>query len=278
MRAERFETDMNASMRTLHCAIAGASGRMGQALIDQVADSADMRMVGAWVGPASSYRGMPVRAPDATLSYGVVGETTHPPDIVIDFSHADAFDDVLAWCGSQKVPLVSGTTGLNDVRHGALAEAANAIPVLWSANFSLGMAVLTRAVTEAARMLPDWDADIVEAHHAGKRDAPSGTALALGRAVAQSRNQRFDTVSVLGRQGADRPRQPGEIGFAAVRAGDIVGEHTVMLATRGERLELTHRAGDRRIFVHGALHAARWLAGRRPGLYVMQDCLSDASA
>src|SRR5581483_2293276 len=151
-----------------------------------------------------------------------------------------------------------------------------AIPVLWSANFSLGVAMLMRAARRVAATLPDWDCDIVEVHHKRKEDAPSGTALALGRAIAEARGHALAERAVYARVGQTGARKAGEIGFAALRGGDIVGEHTVVFATDGERLEFTHRAGNREIFARGALAAAVWLAHREPGLYHFDEVLAPA--
>lgn len=195
-------------------------------------------------------------------------------DVVIDFSSPNGFDAALAHCRTHGVALVSGTTGLDAAQRAALADAARTIPVLWSANFSLGVAVLTRVLRVAAKALPDWDVEIVEAHHARKVDAPSGTALALGRTAAMARGQDFDAVAVAPRGGQAGARVTGSIGFASLRAGDIVGEHTAMLATAGERLELSHRATDRAIFARGALAAAAWLAGKPAGAYSLEDVIA----
>jgi 4-hydroxy-tetrahydrodipicolinate reductase len=173
-------------------------------------------------------------------------------DVAVDFSLPEAFDAVLALCVARKSGFVSGTTGLHEAQRIALEEAARVVPVLWASNFSIGVAVLADAVARAASALPGWDCDIVEAHHAGKRDAPSGTALSLGEAAGK---------------GGATPR------YASLRAGDIVGEHTVQFTGRGERLEFIHRATSRDVFAHGALQAARWLAGRQPGQYRMSDLL-----
>lgn len=196
-----------------------------------------------------------------------------PADVVIDFSAPVGFDAALAHCRTRRMALVSGTTGLGADQLAALRDAAAEIPVLHAANFSLGIAVLTQAVQLAAAALPDWDLEIIEAHHARKVDAPSGTALTLGRAAAASRGQDFAAVARLSRAGQVGARAPGEIGFAAIRAADIVGEHTVMLAAAGERLELTHRATDRSIFARGALAAAAWLAGQSAGQYALADVI-----
>lgn len=173
-------------------------------------------------------------------------------DAIVDFSLPEAFDAALALAVERGAAFVSGTTGLSDSQRGALDAAAGTIPVLWAANFSLGVAIVTELVERAAEALPGWDCDIVESHHVHKKDAPSGTALALGAAASQ---------------GGAQPRH------ASLRAGDIVGEHTVQFATAGERIELVHRATNRDIFARGALHAASRLAGRPPGHYRLRDLI-----
>lgn len=174
-------------------------------------------------------------------------------DVAIDFSLPDAFDAVLALCVERGVPFVSGTTGLTPGQREAMDAAASRIAIAWAANFSLGVAVLADLVERAAGMVPGWDCDIVESHHVHKKDAPSGTALALGeRAQAAGAHPRY----------------------ASLRAGDIVGEHTVQFATAGERIELVHRATNRDVFARGALHVAGRIIGRPPGLYAVKDLLA----
>lgn len=231
----------------LRLLIHGASGRMGQTLLRLAAGRDDLRVVAAVAPPAS----------DAAL----LGQPFHPVealegapafDVAVDFSLPVAFDAILALCAARGAAFVSGTTGLASQQRATLQAASRRIPALWASNFSLGVAVLEELVERAAAALPGWDCDIVEQHHTRKLDAPSGTALTLG-AAAQ-------------RAGAD-PR------YASLRAGDIVGEHTVQFATLGERIELTHRATSREIFARGALHAATRLAGRPPGSYRLRDLL-----
>ncbi len=173
-------------------------------------------------------------------------------DVAIDFSLPEGFDAILALCVERGTALVSGTTGLSEAQRAALQTASQRIPVLWAANFSLGVAILGELVERAAAALPGWDCDIVEAHHTQKLDAPSGTALALGAAAGQ---------------GGAHPH------YASLRAGDIVGEHTVQFASLGERIELIHRASNRDIFARGALHAASKLADRPAGSYRLRDLL-----
>lgn len=172
-------------------------------------------------------------------------------DVVVDFSLPEGFDVVLSACRARGAALVSGTTGLSTGQLAALDAAASGIPVLWAANFSLGVVVLEDLARRAAQALAGWDVDIVESHHVHKKDAPSGTALALGQAVASVR--------------ASAPN------YASLRAGDIVGEHTVQFTGPGERIELVHRATNRDIFARGALHAATRLAGKPAGRYLLAD-------
>lgn len=273
MRNEQVNSDSGHPLPAI--VVNGAGGRMGARLL-ALAGDAGVRVIAAWVSPQSRSLGTAVAGHN--LEHAVIGQTAVGlPSGVIDFSGAEGFDGVLAWCRRAGVALVSGTTGLSDQQRAAMSEAAGGIPVLWSANFSPGVAVLKRIAAQAARALPDWHLEIVEAHHAGKRDAPSGTALALGEAVADARGQTLDSAAVTGRKGLTEARVPGEIGFASIRAGDIVGEHTVFVAGPGERLELSHRAMDRDIFARGALLAARWLAGKPPGLYHFEDVFEPAA-
>lgn len=227
--------------------IHGASGRMGQALLRLAAEREDCAIVGA------VSRKVGQRVIDGVPQFAA-NELAGAPafDVAVDFSLAEAFDPMLALCLERGAALISGTTGLSEIQRAAIAEAGNRIPVLWAANFSLGVAVLSELVERAAAALPGWDCDIVEAHHHGKKDAPSGTALALGEAAGQ---------------GGAQAR------YASLRAGDIVGEHLVQFAGAGERIELVHRATNRDIFARGALHAAARLYGRPAGVYRLRDLL-----
>ena len=234
--------------------INGANGRMGRALQALLRDDARFTLTAA-VAASDEWRSAPEL------------------DVVIDFSTPAGFDSALAHCHAHKIAFVCGTTGLDADQRARLQEAASGIPVLYAANFSLGIVVLTKLLREAASALPDWDLEIIEAHHARKVDAPSGTALALGRAAASARGQDFDKVADFARHGHTGARPANAIGFASIRAGEIVGEHTALLATKDERIELTHRACDNTIFARGALHAAAWLAGKPPGVYSLDDVI-----
>lgn len=254
-------------------AVYGASGRMGQAVLRLAADEGSARVLAALVGAGSAHVGMPCPG-QGELVYATAIPDSAEPQVLVDFSTPAAFDAALALACARGIAFVSGTTGLSAAQFAALDAAAGTIPVLWEANFSLGIAVLSHLVAEAARLLPEWDCEIIEAHHGAKRDAPSGTALALGREVATARDQMFDAVACMARTGmSEEGRVPGSIGFAALRAADIVGEHSVWLATAGERIELAHRATDRSLFARGALFAAAALAGSAAGRYRLADLL-----
>ena len=227
--------------------IHGASGRMGQALLRLAAEEESLSVVAA----VSESVGQ--RVVDGIPQFSAIELANVPAfDVAIDFSMPTAFGSVLALCVERGAPLVCGTTGLGDTQKSALADASTRIATLWSSNFSLGVAVLTALAESAARALPGWDCDIVESHHKNKLDAPSGTALSLGLAVEHV--------------GAT-PR------YASLRAGDIIGEHTVQFTTAGERIELIHRASNRDIFARGALHAAVKMVGRAPGAYRLTDLI-----
>ncbi|MET0289116.1 MAG: 4-hydroxy-tetrahydrodipicolinate reductase [Pseudoxanthomonas sp.] len=228
--------------------IHGASGRMGQALLRLAAEHVGLRIVGAVTGRSPSQRVLD------NVPYFAARELASVPafDVVIDFSLPDGFSPLLEVCVARGKALVSGTTGLEEGQREAMRAAAQRIPVLWASNFSLGVAVLEDLVERAAVLLSQWDCDIIESHHIHKKDAPSGTALTLGQAAEQ---------------GGAHPH------YASLRAGDIVGEHLVQFTGMGERVELTHRATNRDIFARGALHAARRLASRSPGLYRVKDLL-----
>ncbi|HET6911800.1 MAG TPA: 4-hydroxy-tetrahydrodipicolinate reductase [Rhodanobacteraceae bacterium] len=238
----------------IRLAINGANGRMGRAL-QQLLQADGRFMLAACIGTSEEWSHLPEL------------------DVVIDFSTPAGTEAALEYCRVRKVAFVCGTTGLDAAQRNTLQEAARDIPVLYAANFSLGIAVLGKLLRDAASALPDWDLEIIEAHHARKVDAPSGTALALGRVAASARGQDFDAVADFGRHGHTGARRHGAIGFASIRAGEIVGEHTALLASADERIELTHRAYDNTIFARGALQAAAWLAGKPAGTYTLDQLL-----
>jgi 4-hydroxy-tetrahydrodipicolinate reductase len=259
----------------LRLAINGASGRMGAALLGLLQDDARFELCHAVVAAGSDLDGDPVYpGQNRSLHYTHGWESAPPLDVVVDFSNPSALAAALGHCVARDLALVSGTTGLDAWLEQQLDDACRKLAIVHAANFSLGVAVLSRLLREAAAALPDWDLEIVEAHHARKQDAPSGTALALGRVAAQARRTSLETAAICSRTDRSGQRTEGSIGFASIRGGDIVGEHTAMLIGHGERLELSHRAMDRSIFARGALHAAHWLAGRGPGRWQLDDVLA----
>jgi 4-hydroxy-tetrahydrodipicolinate reductase len=261
--------------RPVRLAVNGASGRMGQSLLGLLDGDSRFVLVHAVVAPDSAHDGQAVFAGDpASLRYAHDWTSAPEIDVVIDFSSPAALAVAVDHCLAHGIALVSGTTDVDAALDAKLADAGSRIAMLRAANFSLGVTVLTRLLREAAAALPDWDLEIVEAHHGRKQDAPSGTALALGHAAAAARHTTLEEAGVHGHEGRTGERAEGSIGFAVVRGGDIVGEHTAMLIGRGERLELVHRATDRSIFARGALQAAHWLAVSPVGHWQLDDVLA----
>jgi 4-hydroxy-tetrahydrodipicolinate reductase len=249
---------------------------MGLAVLRAVMDRGDVEVAAALVRPGSAFDGEPVERllgpAGPHLEFSSVLDADLDVDVLVDFSAAQSFDAGLALARARGCAFVSGTTGLSDAQHASLDAAAESIAVLWASNFSLGMAVLCRLAAHAVRALgPGFDIEIVELHHRHKRDAPSGTALTLAETVAAARGRPLDAVGKYARHGQVELRQEGEIGVHAVRGGDAIGEHSVLFLGDGERLEISHRVGDRGIFARGAVAAARWVSGRRAGRYDMAD-------
>jgi 4-hydroxy-tetrahydrodipicolinate reductase len=245
-------------------AIAGALGRMGQAVARVV--EADPALVVAARFDRPDISGEDLVSRDAALAAA---------DVVIDFTTPAASVDLARAGAEAGVALVIGSTGASPDERAAIAAAARRTPIVFAGNFSLGVNMLMGLVAQAARALPaeSWDIEIFEAHHRHKVDAPSGTALMLGEAAAQGRGVDLDAVARRVRDGVTGARPVGEIGFSVLRGGGIVGEHTVTFAGEEEILTLSHSGRDRALFARGAAHAARWVAGRPPGLYDMQDVL-----
>jgi 4-hydroxy-tetrahydrodipicolinate reductase len=195
-------------------------------------------------------------------------------DVMIDFSNPAGAMSCVETCVERNIPLVIGTTGLDEHQASKVRAAAKIIPVVFTPNMSAGVSLLLKIVGEVAKALgSQYDVEIVETHHRFKKDAPSGTALKLAEAIAKATGREIAKDAVFGRHGPSSERRAGEIGIHAVRAGDVVGEHTVTFAALGERVELTHKVGSRDAFAHGALRAAKFLLARKPGLYSMLDVL-----
>lgn len=260
-------------MKTL--ALFGVTGRMGQKVLQALTHSSSLALSGATASAGSSGLGTVV----AGAASRAVVLTSDPvvalrgAAVALDFSQASAVRANLAACVAANVPAVIAVTGLDAATRAEIEAAGKRIAVLPASNTSLGVAVMNRIAKLAAASLPGFEIEISEAHHRHKRDAPSGTALTLGESLAQARGRRLEDVAVYARHGSNEPRREDQIGFSVVRAGDIVGVHTVLYAGTDETLEITHRATDRLCFARGALAAARWLVGRPAGLYSMQDVL-----
>jgi len=205
---------------------------------------------------------------------GSLAEVKDDFEVLIDFTFPDLTLENAAFCQANGKKLVVGTTGLSDAEKAQLALAAEAVPVVFAPNMSVGVNVVLNLLrTAAATLGDDYDVEIIEAHHRHKKDAPSGTALRMGEVVAEALGRDLKTCAVYGREGFTGERSRHEIGFETIRAGDVVGDHTVLFATEGERIEITHKASSRMTFAKGAVRAAQWLADKPAGLYDMQDVL-----
>ncbi len=265
--------------KTILTGIFGANGRMGRALIEAHDQEREIAIGSALVRPGSSFEGIDIGEIAGIGKQGVY-TTSNPSDlaqaaqVMIDFTLPAALDTNLATCIEYKLPVVIGTTGLSDGQKLKLREAAEHIPIVFAPNMSVGVNLMLNLVQQvAAKMGETADIEIWEAHHRFKRDAPSGTAMAIGEAIAQTLGRDLGQCAVYGREGDTGERKPDTIGFATIRAGDVVGEHTAMFADLGERLEITHKASSRLTFAKGAVRAAKWLVGKPVGLYDMQDVL-----
>ena len=266
-------------MADLRIGVMGAGGRMGGAVIRQVTDTAGMAVAAACEGPGASALGRDAGEVAGIGRLGVAvgadaAQLFASSDVVIEFSTPAATLDHAMLAAAKGVAHVIGTTGLDDKARAALAEAAKRIAIVHAPNMSLAVNLLFALTRQVAATLDaEFDIEIVEMHHRHKVDAPSGTALELGRRAAEGRRVKLDQVARMTREGQVGARKTGEIGFATLRGGDVVGDHTVIFAADGERLELGHKAASRQIFARGAVHAARWAHGKKPGLYSMADVL-----
>jgi 4-hydroxy-tetrahydrodipicolinate reductase len=262
----------------IRVAIAGAGGRMGRTLVEGVLASSDLTLAAALDAP-----GAPAIGRDAGEALGratgvKVGADIRAAiaasDCIVDFTRPEGTLAHLDACVALGRAAVVGTTGFSAAQKDAIAAAAKRIPVVLAPNFAVGVNVVIKLAEVAARSLGEgYDVEIIEAHHRHKVDAPSGTALRLGEVVAKALGRDLERDAVHGREGDTGARDPKAIGFHAIRGGDIVGEHTVMFAGEGERVEVTVRSGSRMTYAVGALRAARWVHGRPPGLYGMGDVL-----
>ncbi|WP_209318619.1 4-hydroxy-tetrahydrodipicolinate reductase [Falsiroseomonas selenitidurans] len=250
--------------------IAGIAGRMGRLLAEEVA-LAGLVLAGGTLRPGSAKA-----APDGAIVLPDSAALFAASDVVIDFTQAAEAVPHARLAAAQGCALVLGSSGLDAAQEAAVAEAAARAPVVYAANFAPGVNLVLALAERMAAALPgaQYDAEIVEMHHRQKVDAPSGTAVAMGRAVAAGRGTTLEEAGIeSGRDGHTGPRKPGAIGFAALRGGQVVGEHTLVFAAANEHIALTHRSFDRRAYATGAVRAAQWVRGRAPGLYSMMDVL-----
>lgn len=261
---------------TQKIALVGVNGRMGRALVQAIQEDAQSVLSAAFVRTGSALAG--ADAGEVT-GFGRIHVALNDQfnvdvfDVLIDFTRPEATMQYLQECVKARKAMVIGTTGFSADELVQMHEAAKIIPIVFAPNFSVGVNLLLGLVAQAAKVLTDYDIEVVEAHHRYKVDAPSGTALRLGQAAADALGWDLDACAVYGREGITGERPSKQIGFATVRGGDVVGDHTVLFAGLGERVELTHKASSRLTFAQGAVRAAQWLAAQKPGLYDMQDVL-----
>lgn len=260
--------------------VLGCAGRMGRAVMAEVLASEDCTLAGGLESEGNPALGQDLGSLAGTGAIGLAAASDaaalmHEAEVVIEFSSPEATVQHATLAARHKTAQVIGTTGLSESQAAAVRRAAESTPIVWASNMSLGVNLLLQLAEQVGRALgPEaFDIEILEMHHRHKVDAPSGTALALGEAAARGRGVSLDQMAVRTRDGLTGARDSGTIGFATLRGGDVVGDHVVIFAGAGERIEIAHRAADRRIYARGALHAARWLVGKDPALYGMADVL-----
>ena len=264
---------------TTAIAINSASGRMGRALVQACVENEATSLAAALVRSGSEFEGSDAGtvAGIAPANVSMLSDRSQLPSDVnvwIDFTLPEGLMDALGYCVANNIPMVIGTTGLSEDQKQAITQAGNTIPVVFAPNMSVGVNLCLSILQTAAKTLgEDYDIEIVEAHHKNKVDAPSGTALRMGEVIAESLGVDLNEKAQYTRHGNIGARKPGTIGFQTIRAGDIVGEHTVIFAGIGERVEIAHRATSRLTFARGAVRAATWLQGKPAGVYDMQDVL-----
>ena len=248
--------------------VCGAAGKMGQAILRLATADSEMKVLGG-----VETQDYVSKCPIEYKATSDLSELITAADAVIDFSTVLASMKYLSIAEKYKKPIVIGTTGFDAAQIEQIKKASGSIPVVFSPNMSIGVNVLFKIAAEVAAAMPGYDAEIVELHHNQKKDAPSGTAVKLAQVIAKALGRNLDKVAVYGRKGITEQRKKEEIGIMSVRAGDIIGDHTVYFAGNGERIELTHRAQSRDTLAQGALTAGKWVAKQKPGLYDMQDVL-----
>lgn len=263
----------------IRIAVTGAAGRMGKTNIEAIQAAEGVQLGAAIVEATSSLIGADAGEVAGVGKQGVaivgsLAEVMDDFDVLIDFTAPKATLSNLALCAEHGKAMVIGTTGLSEAERAELNSFGEKMPVVFASNMSVGVNLCFKLLAEAAQALgDDYDVEIIETHHHHKVDSPSGTALSMGEAVAGALGRDLRQCAVYGREGQIGARTKEEIGFVTVRAGDVVGDHTVLFATEGERIEITHKASSRMTFAKGAVRAAGWLAGKETGLYDMQDVL-----
>ncbi len=265
-------------MTVLKIAVTGASGRMGKMLIETITAADDVVLVGALDLPGSPALGADAGAslgkPVGVLIESDLSTALADADCLIDFTRTEGTLTHLAYCAEHGIKMVIGTTGFDDEGKAAIAAAAQKTAIVFAPNMSVGVNVTLKLLEMAAKNFAQgYDIEIIEAHHRHKVDAPSGTALKMGEVIASTLGRDLNEVGVFAREGVTGERDPSSIGFATIRGGDIVGDHTVMFAGIGERVEISHKSSSRINYAHGSLRAARFLAGKKTGLYDMFDVL-----
>ncbi|NLR73639.1 4-hydroxy-tetrahydrodipicolinate reductase [Leeia aquatica] len=266
---------------SLKIAVAGASGRMGRELLSAVHHDATAQLHAALDRAGNAFigqdAGLLIGAPNGVLIQDDPAQALQGCDVLIDFTRPEATLQHLALCRELGVKLVIGTTGFSTEQKQLIRQAADDVSIMMAPNMSVGVNVMLKLLQQAALALKDgYDIEIVEMHHRHKVDAPSGTALRLGEVIAETLGRDLQQDAIYGREGVTGERNPRTIGFATLRGGDVVGDHTVVFAGIGERIEISHKASSRATFAQGALRAAHYLASKTNGLYDMQDVLSGA--
>ncbi|MEO7031058.1 MAG: 4-hydroxy-tetrahydrodipicolinate reductase [Herbaspirillum sp.] len=276
--ADTHATSTTTPTNRMKIAVAGASGRMGRMLIETISSSSDAELAGALDMVGSTACGSDPAA-FLGLNSGVVVESDLArglarAEFLIDFTRPEGTLRHLAYCAEHGIKMVIGTTGFDAVGKAAIAEAAKSISILFAPNMSVGVNVTMKLLELAARnFATGYDIEIIEAHHRNKVDAPSGTALQMGEVIAGALGKKLGDIAVFDRHGVTGVRDPSTIGFSSIRGGDIVGDHTVLFAGTGERIEITHKSSSRVAYAHGSLRAAAFLRNKKVGLFDMQDVL-----
>ena len=260
--------------------VIGVAGRMGRAVVKCLTEQPELfELTEGCDHPSPDVIGQDIGQLAGIGTNGIAIKGTADmvfsnSQVVIEFANSEATVSHVKLAMMTGIPLIIGTTGFSERQLAAIKSSSERVPIVMASNYSLGVTLAEALVEQAARILgTDWDIEIVEMHHRNKIDAPSGTALSLGLAAAKGRGVELEEVAVRGRDGLTGARKPGTIGFASLRGGEVIGDHTVIFSSLGEQFEVTHKAFDRMIFARGALVAAKWVIGRKPGLYSMRDVL-----